>query len=75
MLFRSGTPVHPGAVRYYKEIGVWNDELEQMNSELFARQDELAKLWQDTVAAAQEQKIASNDFSAFWMEARTSAGF
>ena len=75
MMSNTGTPVHPGAVRYYKEIGVWNDELEQMNSELFARQDELAKLWQDTVAAAQEQKIASNDFSAFWMEARTSAGF
>jgi len=23
---RTGTPFHPGAVRYYREIGIWPEE-------------------------------------------------
>lgn len=71
----TNTPVHPGAVRYYKEIGVWTDEMEAHNAELFAHQAELSELWDQTVAAAQEQQIKSGDFSAFWLEAREKAGF
>jgi len=27
-------PYHPGAVKYYKEIGLWNDDLEKLQEEL-----------------------------------------
>lgn len=75
MMANTSTPVHAGAVRYYKEIGVWTDEMEQKNNDLFAHQADLAKLWQETVTAAQEQKVSSTDFSQFWKDAWSGAGF
>ena len=38
-------PYHEGAVRYWKEIGVWTDEYEAHNAELIRRQDVLASAW------------------------------
>jgi len=32
-----GVPFHPGAIKYYKEIGVWTPEHEKMNKELLAK--------------------------------------
>ncbi len=66
----TNTPVHPGAVRYYKEIGVWTDEMEARNAELFAHQDELAALWDEAIDEAEAQQISSVDFSAFWADKR-----
>ncbi|MFC1905471.1 TAXI family TRAP transporter solute-binding subunit [Chloroflexota bacterium] len=30
-LVNAAAPYHPGAIRYYKEIGVWSDEMEKVN--------------------------------------------
>ncbi len=75
LMAQSSTPIHPGAVRYYEEAGVWTDEMEQRNSELFAYQAELAELWNETVAAADEQQISDEEFTDFWLQARADAGF
>lgn len=32
-----GVPFHPGAIKYYKEIGVWTPEHEKMNKELLSK--------------------------------------
>ncbi|MBY8974524.1 TAXI family TRAP transporter solute-binding subunit [Rhodobacteraceae bacterium NNCM2] len=43
-------PYHDGAIRYYKEIGVWTDEAQAHNDNLIARQEALAKAWEELKA-------------------------
>ncbi|MCJ8140059.1 TAXI family TRAP transporter solute-binding subunit [Falsirhodobacter halotolerans] len=38
-------PYHPGAVRYWKEAGLWSDEAEAHNQALIARHDILSAAW------------------------------
>jgi TRAP transporter TAXI family solute receptor len=40
-------PYHEGAVRYWKEIGVWTDEHDAHNAALIERQQVLASAWAD----------------------------
>ncbi len=37
-LISIGAPIHPGAVRYYREAGVWTDEINAQNEALLATQ-------------------------------------
>lgn len=68
-------PMHPGAVRYYKEIGQWTDEFEKMNNDRIAHEAELKKIWDTTKNEAISKQIKSTAFSAFWLDARKNAGF
>lgn len=47
-------PYHDGAIKYYKEIGVWTDEAQAHNDGLIARQEALAKAWEELKAEAPE---------------------
>ena len=40
-------PFHEGAIRYYKEAGVWTDAAQAHNDSLLARQETLAKAWDE----------------------------
>ena len=40
-------PYHDGAVQYWREIGIWTDELEQHNNSLVERQEVLAGAWSE----------------------------
>jgi TRAP transporter TAXI family solute receptor len=64
-------PVHAGAVRVFKEAGLWTAENEAHNAMLLKRQQVLADAW-----AAYLKSNPSSDATAFrtaWMAARKSA--
>lgn len=69
-------PYHEGAIRYFKEIGLWKPEHDTHNDKLIARQKVLADAW------TQVSKTGAEDAEAFqkaWQQARaealTKAGF
>lgn len=69
-------PYHEGAVLYWREIGVWNDELDAHNEALIRRQEVLLAAWAEVTA----RRIRDEDqFLAAWLEARATqleaAGF
>ena len=56
---------HPGAIRYYKEAGVWTAEA-QANTDLQLRREEiLQKAWSDTLAGGHDEQR--------WLTARAAA--
>lgn len=60
-------PYHEGAIRYFKEAGAWSDEAQAHNDQLIARQDALAKAWEELKAEAPE------NWSEAWAEKRREA--
>ena len=60
-------PYHDGAVRYFREIGVWTDDHEVHNQALIARQHVLAQAWERSTGSAAE----GAEFTAHWLAERT----
>lgn len=69
-IFAWAIPMHEGAIRYFKEKGLWTAEHQAHNDELVKRQDTLAAAW-----AAYKAKASSDDteFKEGWMKARAEA--
>jgi uncharacterized protein len=57
-------PYHAGAVKYFKEVGVWTAGYQKHNDSLLARQGILIKTWKATGSGADYGK---------WMKAREAA--
>jgi TRAP transporter TAXI family solute receptor len=66
-------PYHPGAVRYYKERGVWKEEEDKHNARLIERQKVLAEAWEKALAERDEKKVPVKDFATLWMKHRAEA--
>jgi TRAP transporter TAXI family solute receptor len=64
--FRLVLPYHQGAVRYFREIGLWNEADDAHNGMLMKRQEVLAAAW----AEAQALAVDDEDFAAAWLEVR-----
>ena len=69
-------PYHEGAVNYWREIGVWTDEIDAHNRELIRRQEVLEDAWSEVTA---ENIRDADQFQASWMQVRAqrleAAGF
>ncbi len=63
-------PFHPGAIRYYREIGAWTDAAEAQNRRNLERQSVLQQAWRDFLPAAPE---GYSEFERAWLLARESA--
>jgi uncharacterized protein len=72
-------PYHEGAIRYFKEQGVWNDDLQAHNDRLVERQRVLEAAWERALAEQAEKSIRVAEFPELWMGIRTeelkAAGF
>jgi len=68
--FQWAVPYHEAAVKYWKEIGAWTDEMEKHNNALIKRQDVLAQAWK-TMSA---KNVADDEaFQKEWMKVRAEA--
>ena len=63
-------PFHPGAIRYYKEIGAWTPEAEANNQKNLHRQSVLKTAWDAFVTTAPEDYV---EFEQAWLVAREAA--
>ncbi len=68
--FKWVVPFHAGAVRYYKEVGTWTDELQKHNDNLIKRQDVLAAAWTEL---SSKKSLTGEDWEKEWKAARTEA--
>lgn len=60
-------PWHEGAIRYFKEIGVWKPEYQAHNDNLIKRQEVLARAWQIQMKGNHADDAA---FAKAWMKTR-----
>ncbi|MZR31416.1 TAXI family TRAP transporter solute-binding subunit [Sneathiella litorea] len=67
--FEWAVPYHLSAVKYWKEVGVWTDEMEAHNNNLLKRQDILAEAW----ATMEAKNLDGEEFKVEWMKTRADA--
>lgn len=69
-IFAWAIPMHDGAIKYFKELGLWTAEHQKHNDGLVERQKVLADAWK-----AYSAKAPSDDkeFAQGWMKARAAA--
>lgn len=60
-------PYHDGAIRYFKEVGIWTPEAEAKQQENLHRQQVLMDAWQAYLPGAPEDRIA---FEQGWLSFR-----
>jgi len=69
-------PLAEGAIRYYKEVGMWNDKREKINQERLKHQEELQSMWDNMIQEATEKDIQLNakNLEKMWYELREEKG-
>ena len=60
-------PYHEGAIRYFKEVGIWTPEAEERQQQNLYRQEVLKEAWDTFLPTAPEDREA---FAEAWLEVR-----
>lgn len=68
-------PFHEGAIKYYREVGVWKPEHDAWNNKLIEHMKAVKKEWEDAVAQATEKGVKDKDFSKLWIDKRKAKGW
>jgi len=68
-------PFHEGAIKYYREVGVWESEHDTWNKKLIEHMKAVKKEWDAVVAEATEKGVKEKDFSKLWVERRKAKGW
>jgi TRAP transporter TAXI family solute receptor len=66
-------PFHEGAIRYFREIGVWTGEHDAWNERRMARMQAVQEAWEAANDAAFDAGVSDSDWPAFWDEHRAKA--
>ncbi len=64
-------PFHEGAIRYLKEIGVWNEEMQAWNDARLTRLNAIQAAWDEAMAEGED--MSDEEFSDLWKEYRQQA--
>lgn len=64
-------PYHPGAIRYFREIGVWTEAAEAKQQENLHRQQVLMQAWEAFLPGSPKKGYA--EFETAWLAARLKA--
>ncbi|WP_373085503.1 TAXI family TRAP transporter solute-binding subunit [Sneathiella sp.] len=67
--FEWAIPYHAAAVKYWKEIGVWTDEMEAHNNKMLERQNTLIAAWE----TMKDKNLEGEEFTKDWMKTRAAA--
>lgn len=69
--FTWAVPYHDGAIRFFRERGVWTDEMQAHNDKLIERQNVLAGAW--TAFKETAGDLSGEAFEQAWLDARAEA--
>ena len=61
-------PLHPGSIRFFKEIGKWTDKAQKWQEERLLIEKELERLWVEAPSAAVTKgiKLGDKSWPEFW---------
>ncbi len=63
-------PYHPGAIKYFKEAGLWNAQNDKWQKEKLEEQAKIRTAWEIATKEADEKKISAKEFPEFWAKKR-----
>jgi len=64
--------LHPGTVRYLKEIGKWNSAFDKLQKDRTEHYKKLRSFWNTVLKEANEKKISDKEYPDFWLKKRAS---
>ncbi len=67
------SPFHEGAIKYFKEKGIWKPEHQAWNDRTLAHLKKIQKAWKDFIPVAKKQDLKGEKFEEAWLKARAKA--
>ncbi len=59
-------PFHEGAIKYFKEKGLWTEENQKWQEQRVSKLEKIKKEWDKAIEEAQEKGLKEKEFESFW---------